>query len=288
MYAIAGVSGQTGAAVADALLAADEKIRVIVRRPEAGAVWAARGAEVAVADLADVAALSAALRGSAGAFLLNPPAYAVADPFAAAVRQGEVFAAAIAASSVPRVVVLSSIGAQHPSGSGIIQTTHSVEQALRATATPVAFLRAAYFVENWANVLPAVRSDGVLPSFLAPLERAFPMVAVADIGAAAAELLRGPAWQARRVVELAGPSEVTPAQVAAAFGQALGHPVSALAVPREQWSGILAAAGFSPRLIEAFVAMYDGILSGHVAAEPGNEHRRGRTPIEDSVRGLLG
>ena len=51
MYAVAGVSGQTGAAVARALLEAGETVRVIVRRPEAGADWKAQGAEVAVADL---------------------------------------------------------------------------------------------------------------------------------------------------------------------------------------------------------------------------------------------
>jgi len=288
MYAIAGITGHTGAATAEALLAAGEKIRVIVRRADAAAPWAARGADVAIADLGDAVALTTALRGTQGAFLLNPPAYAAADPFTVAQRQGAVFAQAIADSRVPRVVVLSSIGAQHAAGTGIIRTTHLVEQALADANTPVAFLRAAYFIENWAAVLPAVRGDGVLPSFLAPLDRAFPMVPVADIGAAAADLLRGPGWQGPRAVELAGASDATPVAVAAAFAAALGKPVEAVAVPREQWAGILGAAGFAPALIEAFMQMYDGILSGHVTAEAGNERRRGTLPLERAVRDLLG
>ena len=59
----ASVRLSRGAAVAEALLAAGQRVRVIVRRAEAGAGWRARGAEVAVADLANPLALATALRG---------------------------------------------------------------------------------------------------------------------------------------------------------------------------------------------------------------------------------
>src|SRR5215213_6926642 len=98
MYAIAGVSGNTGAAVATRLLRAGEKVRVIVRRAEAGASWQAQGAEVAIADLGDASALSAALRGATAAYLLNPPAYNDSDPVGRAAAVGRAFAQAIDAS----------------------------------------------------------------------------------------------------------------------------------------------------------------------------------------------
>src|SRR5206468_11745289 len=110
MYAVAGASGHTGAALARALLDAGEHVRVIVRRNDAGTAWRARGAEVAVADLADAVALTAGLRGMQGAYLLNPPSYTVPDPFASAAAIGRAFAQAIAESGVPRSVVLSSVG----------------------------------------------------------------------------------------------------------------------------------------------------------------------------------
>src|SRR5688500_6999772 len=73
MYAIAGVSGHTGAVVATTLLAAGKPVRVIVRDAAKGAEWKAKGAEVAVASLDDRPALAQALRGAEGAYLLIPP-----------------------------------------------------------------------------------------------------------------------------------------------------------------------------------------------------------------------
>ncbi|HWL85044.1 MAG TPA: NmrA family NAD(P)-binding protein, partial [Polyangiaceae bacterium] len=71
MFVIAGVTGNTGSVVAETLLARGEMVRVIVREAAKGASFAARGAEVAVASLDDSAALSKALAGAKGAYLLS-------------------------------------------------------------------------------------------------------------------------------------------------------------------------------------------------------------------------
>jgi uncharacterized protein YbjT (DUF2867 family) len=285
MFAVAGVSGQTGAAVAEALLAAGESIRVIVRKPEAGNAWRARGAEVAVADLTDVPAMTAALHGTRGAWLLNPPRYDQADPFAQAGNVGAAVAAALNASGIPRAVVLSSVGAHQAAGTGIIGTAHQFERALAGVTTPIALLRANYFFENWNNVLGAVRASDVLPTFLDPLARAIPMAAVADIGIAAAELLRGPAWTGTRTIDFAS-FDASPADVAAAFGSVLGKTVKAVAVPQEQQAGILQSAGFRPEIAAAFVQMYEGINGGVAVAAAGSERRRGSTTLVGAARAL--
>src|SRR5207244_11279667 len=189
----------------------------------------AQGAEVAVADLIDPNALTAALRGTKGAYLLNPPNYQDRDPVARATAAGNAFAAAIDASGIERAVVLSAVSAHLPSGHGIIATNRAVEQALRNVRTPVASVRAQYFFENWAHVLQPVRENGVLPSFLGPADKRFPMVPVPDIAAEVVALLRGPAWQGRRIVELAS-FEASPAEVARAIAGQLGKPVAAVIV----------------------------------------------------------
>jgi uncharacterized protein YbjT (DUF2867 family) len=56
-------------------------------------------------------------------------------------------------------------------------------------------------MENAAWDLASARDTGVIPSFLQPLERRIPMVATADVGRVAAELLQE-RWQGHRVVEL--------------------------------------------------------------------------------------
>jgi uncharacterized protein YbjT (DUF2867 family) len=92
-------------------------------------------------------------------------------------------------------------------------------------------------MENSAwDVAPAT-NNGVIPSFLQPLDKPVPMVATADIGRLAAALLQE-TWAGHRIVELEGPHRVTPNEIAAAFANLLGHPVKAEAVPRETWESL--------------------------------------------------
>jgi NAD(P)H dehydrogenase (quinone) len=95
---------------------------------------------------------------------------------------------------------------------------------------PIVFLRAGWFMEN--SVAPA-RMTGVVPSLLQPLDKPVPMVATADIGRVAKELLQE-CWSGRRVIELEGPHRVTPNEIAAAF-LILGRHIRMEAVPRERW-----------------------------------------------------
>mgnify|MGYP003373568363 CR=1 FL=1 len=285
MYAVAGVSGKTGAAVAAALLARGEAVRVIVRDAGKAEAWRAKGAEVAVADLADEAALTAALRGTAGVYLLVPPVWGASDPIGAGTALGRTLARAAKAAQVPHVVLLSSVGAHQPSGTGPIVIVHRAEVALREAGVPTTALRASYFAENWGSVVPVIKSDGVVPSFIAA-DQALPQVATADIGALAAALLvDGPHGQ--RVVELAGPADLPPTEVAAAASRALGRPVQLVTPPLEAAEGALIGAGVPAPWAALYAEMYRGIASGRVAAEPGQPTRRGTTPLADTIAALL-
>src|SRR6476469_5846970 len=122
MYVIAGVTGNTGSAAANALLAAKQPVRVIVRDAAKGEVWKAKGAEVAIASLDDRTALGAALQGATGAYLLIPPsAWNATDIPADRARYVEAIAGAVRDAKPGHVVLLSSVGAELPSGTGPIQ-----------------------------------------------------------------------------------------------------------------------------------------------------------------------
>src|SRR5271170_4977873 len=73
MYAITGITGKVGGAIAENLLAQGEQIRAIVRNPEKAARWKERGAEISVADVDDANALASAFEGTDGVFLMVPP-----------------------------------------------------------------------------------------------------------------------------------------------------------------------------------------------------------------------
>ena len=72
MHVVFGANGRAGGETARALLERGEPVRVALRRQEHAEKWAALGADVAVADILDAAAVAAALEGASTAFVLNP------------------------------------------------------------------------------------------------------------------------------------------------------------------------------------------------------------------------
>jgi uncharacterized protein YbjT (DUF2867 family) len=285
MHVVFGATGNTGSAVATALLDAAQAVRVVVRVAQRAAAWPARGAEVVAADLADWPSVARAFAGAAAAYVLNPPAYCEPDLFERAERVAASIARAARAARLPRRVVLSSMGAHLGAGSGIIATNRRFEQVLVDAARAVTFVRPAYFMQNWSWVADVAARDGVLPSFLGPTARAIAMVSTEDVGRMAAALMldgRG----AEAVVELEGPCACSPDDAARAFAHALGRPVKAVAVPRPDWPRALEASRFAPRTIEAWSEMFDGFNSGSIGFERPAAVRRGRVRMEEASAGM--
>jgi uncharacterized protein YbjT (DUF2867 family) len=287
MIAVAGVSGQTGSAVAARLLERQLATRVIVRDAAKGEAWKARGAEVAVASLEDPEALSRALAGMDAAYVLIPPAYGAADLLAAQAVVVDAIGRALEKTLLPHVVLLSSTGAQHAVGVGPIRILHRAEQRLRATGRPITFLRAPFFIENWAGVLPAVTGQGVLPSLL-PLDRAMEMAGTVDIGRAAAELLAGPAPSATSVVEMGGPAPISPRGVASDLSDALGRHIEPVQLPLDQVVPVFTSLGFSENAAHLVREMYGAVYDGRLEPEgPDAPHLRGTLTPADVLTPLM-
>jgi uncharacterized protein YbjT (DUF2867 family) len=286
MFTIAGVTGHTGKVAAETLLAQKKPVRVIVRSADKGEEWKNRGAEVAVAELDDAAALTAALKGATGAYLLLPPNMASSDTRKVNAERIATFAKAIEASGVGHVVFLSSIGAQHETGTGPIESVHAAEVALGKLKTPVTFVRAAYFLENWGASLYAL-GQGSLPTFL-KVDRAIPMVASKDIGTTIANaLLEG--GRGHSVVELSGPREYSPNDIAAVLTGITGKTVTAAQGPEEAMVPALMGAGLNEHWAGLFKAMTHGINVGRVDFEGGAARAvKGTTGAEGVLRGMVG
>lgn len=283
LFAIAGVTGNTGAVVAEALLAAGKSIRVIVRDAAKGAPWRARGAEVAVAALEDTAALTAALRGVDGAYVLLPPRLASTDPVGENRAVADAIAAAAREAKLPHAVLLSSVGAQHSDGTGPIKTLHYAERVIGAV-TALTAVRAAYFVENWAAALGAL-PQGILPTFTAK-GLVFPQVATRDIGrTAAAALVEG--GRGRRVIELAGPRDASADDVAATLSTLTGKTITAIEAPLDAVVPTFTSFGISAPMAELYREMYAGIASGLVAWEGREPTVRGTVSIDEVLAGFL-
>ena len=75
MHAVTGITGKVGGMVAQALLAAGEKVCAVVRDEAKGKPWFDKGCEVAIANVGDANALTTAFAGADGVFLMTPPNY---------------------------------------------------------------------------------------------------------------------------------------------------------------------------------------------------------------------
>lgn len=288
MYAILGITGKTGGAAAETLLSRGAKVRAIVRSAEKGEAWRSRGVEVAVATLDDEAALTAALSGVEGAYLLLPPDMATSSFIDDRIAWAETLARAARAAKLPHLVLLSSIGAQHAEGTGVIRAVHHGEQILgKLQQTATTFVRAAYFIENWGGVLGAARGDGVLPTLFTPIDKKIPMVATADIGRVAAEaLLDGPRGQ--RVIELEGPERYAPTDIAAIVGEQLGRSITVTPVPAEVQVGMFLSFGMSQDVSELMAELNRGVENGKVAFAGGAaEHQRGKVSAREVLTAML-
>jgi NAD(P)H dehydrogenase (quinone) len=280
MFAIMGITGQVGGAAARTLLAARQPVRAIVRDAEKGAAWAARGCEVAVATIDDAASLAAAFQGSEGVFVLIPPNFDPTPGFPEVQAIISTLRTALETAKPAKVVCLSTIGAQ-ATQENLLSQLGSVERALGSLSMPITFLRAGWFMENSLWDVAAAR-EGVIPSFLQPLDKPVPMVATADVGRVAAELLME-TRTGRHVVELEGPLRVTPDEIATTFASILGRPVRMEAVPRETWIDLFTAQGMknpTPR-----TRMLDGFNEGWIEFE--NTSVKGTVALDTVLRELV-
>ncbi|HEY3600054.1 MAG TPA: NmrA family NAD(P)-binding protein [Paraburkholderia sp.] len=284
MYAITGITGKIGGAVGHALLSNRQPVRAVVRDVETAGFWTSQGCAIAQADMLDPAALTAAFSGAQGVFILPPskldsvPGFYGAHAVLAAIKQ------ALEAARPAKIVCLSTVGA-HVQRANLLTQRTLMEQALGELSIPVTFLRPGWLMENIASEVASARDTGRVASFLRPFDKPVPMVATADVGRVAAELLQQ-SWTGKRIVELEGPRRIAPNDIAEASGKILGREVHAQMVPRVTWSELFKAQGLQyplPRM-----QMLDGFNEGWIDFEQReSDVVKGEVELETVLRELL-
>ena len=233
----------------------------------------------------DAAALAAAFKAASDVFVLLPPNFDPSPDFPETRAIVAALRRALATARPGKVVCISTIGAQAKRENLLTQLT-IMEESLGDLPMPITFLRPAWFMENCSWDVAPARDTRVISSFLQPLEKPVPMVATADVGRVAAELLQE-TWTGRRIIELEGPTRVTPNQIAATFAEIFSHPVQAEAVPRQTWEQLFKSQGMKhpgPR-----IQMLDGFNQGWIEFEQDETRRRkGRIGLREVLTGLAG
>jgi len=286
MFTIIGITGRVGGSTARALLAAGKKVRGIVRDKARAAHWANQGVELVRGDLDDIAALTEAFRGSDGVFVMVPPYFAPAPGYPETKSIVANIRSALAAAKTKKVAYLSSVGAQHQHGLGLITQSHILEEEMRTLPSANAFIRAAWFLENYQWDVQSAQDRGEIDMYLTP-DRSISMVASQDIGELAAKTLQQE-WKGNRVLELEGPEKYSPADAAVAFSRLLGRPVTGHPIPRSEWHRLFVQQGTAEDRTAPRIEMVDGFNSGWIDFEgAGVERSKGKVTLEEVIKSLI-
>ena len=259
---------------------------MIVRSEAKGASWRAKGAEVAVAEIMDTAAMTKALEGASGAYFLLPPDLTNEDFVGDSLKRADAIVRAASAARLPHAVVLSSVGAQHSSNVGPISTIAHLERLFLAASIPLSAVRPGYFLENIKDVMPAVLHDGIYPSMILPLDFKIDMVATNDIGLTVADALVNPPAVPHRVIELRGAQQYSAEDIASELTRSLNRQITAVAVPPEAWIDVLKESGLSRQSAETMAEMHENINNGRIGFLDPNA-KKGRVDLAAFVEKLV-
>ncbi|HEU4699221.1 MAG TPA: NAD(P)H-binding protein, partial [Gemmatimonadales bacterium] len=282
MITIMGARGNTGAAVAARLHEAGEKVRIIGRSVEHLEIMSKHGIEPTAGDVTDAGFLATAFRGAEAVYALIPPAYDEPDQLGHYARVTAAIAEAIRKNRTPRVVFLSSLGAEQPAGTGPIVGLHRAEERLlELPGLHLLILRPGYFYENHFATLGLIKARGVDGGAIAP-DVPVPTIAAADIGAFAADALRARAFTGTTVRQLLGPRDLTMRETARILGARVGRPgLDYVQVPDSDFVQGLVAMGFAEPVARAFLEMAHALSAGRVAPLPDYDVWRGPTTFEE-------
>src|SRR4051812_32375591 len=145
-FAVTGATGRVGTQLTERLLSEGHAVRAIGRDEDKLEALARKGAETHAGSLHDVGFLKAIFKGTQAVFAMVPPDYGSEHMFHHQRSVTDVETAAIRAAGVPRVVALSSVGAELESGNGLIAALHYHEATLNGLDADVVLLRCGYFM----------------------------------------------------------------------------------------------------------------------------------------------
>ncbi|MDH1007944.1 NAD(P)H-binding protein [Pseudomonas nicosulfuronedens] len=265
MITVMGATGRTGSRICQTLLEAGVAVCALGRNAERLASLAAAGARIAVGESHDAAFLTEDYREQQAA-------------------QGEAILTAIRDSGVRRVVFLSSVGAEVPSGTGPIISMHDHEQRLRQLPPEmdVLMLRSGALFENLYGALEIVRAYDCYSDAVAP-DVPVPMVATRDVADAASRALLEHDWQGVVIREVLGQRDISYAQATRLLGAAIGRPdLPYVPVSPQELEGALRDAGCSASVAACYAELGEAISSGRVRAqEARSPANTTATPFED-------
>lgn len=299
---LTGSLGHISKPLAQELIQKGHAVTIISSKPDKQPAIEALGAHAAIGSLEDAAFLTATFTGADAVYTMIPPSpLGFNDPhldiagYIGTVTRA--YVDAIQRAGVPRVVHLSSVGADLAQGTGVLRTIHHEPEVALGQLPNVAitFMRPTTFYYNLLNNIKTIKGDGVLGRFLAlryygllPMLKGetgimlssygaddkIVWVSPLDIAAAIAEELTTPL--VGRKVRYVASEELTCNEVARILGQAIGKPyLKWVVISDKQLQSGMERFGIPKPLAQELVTLNASMHSGLVF----EDYYRHRPPL---------
>jgi NAD(P)H dehydrogenase (quinone) len=248
MYAVVGATGNTGRAVVKELKGLGENPLCVVRNADKAKEVLGADTKTAVAELDDRAGLQKALAGVKRVFIVtghNPKSD---------VQQINVIDAA-KASGAEYIVKVSGgrdvIGPNVESVNG--QAHYKIEEHLKKCGLQWCILSPGLFMQNILGQAASIKNDGKIVQPW-PKDLSVALIDVRDTGAVGARVLRDPGKHAGKLYTFSGVS-TTFGDFANVIGEALGKPITYVAVTLEQAEAAMKARNMPDWLVAHLVSI---------------------------------
>jgi NAD(P)H dehydrogenase (quinone) len=253
MILTTGAGGKTGQAVIRALVARQERVRALARRPDQAAVLQDSGVtDVVIEDLLDEVGMVRAMAGVQAVYLIAPNVHPEEG------RIGEIAIDAARTAGVQRMVYHSVL---HPQTRAMPHHWQklAVEERLFESGLDFTILQPAAYMQNLLPYWDMPVADG---RYRVPYGEgaALSLVDLEDVAEVAAQVLTT-SQHSGAIYELAGPEALTPAGIAKVLSEVMGRRIEAESYSIPQWIDQAHTAGLGEYAIEALVKMfryYDG------------------------------
>jgi uncharacterized protein YbjT (DUF2867 family) len=213
---LTGITGKTGGAIANSLLARNVNFRALVRDKDKARGYADKGVELVTGDLANPESVAAAMAGCDTAVLILPNSKEQEAMELAFIDTAE-------KSGIRHIIKLSSPEAVRGTTSPIPLAHIAAEDAIMASGMNWTLIRPSFFMQNLIGSINGAKATGKISmpmgdGTVAPTD-------VADAGEFFAEVLTNPEPHYGRCYDVTGPEVLTFTQIAEQCSEVFGKEI---------------------------------------------------------------
>ena len=279
---LTGSLGHISRPLAASLIKQRQEVTIISSNPGKQKEIEATGAKAAIGKMEDVDFLTDTFQGADALYAMAAmPVFTLSrEQLLESTRQiAYPYVTAIQNAGIKKVIFLSTVGADKPSGNGILEYGYQMEQIYQKLRSDVSFkiMRPVGFYYNLLGFIPLIKSRAVIASNYGGQTKK-PWVSPLDIAARVAAAILSPLEG--RSVEYIASDELSCEQIAGMLGKAINQPdLKWRTISDDEMLQTLIQNGMHATTAQGFVEMQSSMREGRIY-EDYYQHR----PVLGSVK----